>query len=271
MCEALGISCGLSFKAQQMQAKVQKTLRTRQLLLVIDCAQWLFPVSDYRYKLPDRINWVLNDLAQYGVPIVMIADSKIFDTIGFVEARTGWNRNQLLSELDGIVELPAGLEVEDVRTVAAALLYDGDGAAQCKLADYMIKAPAYLNSGEPAAQRARRIAASHKHNRVTLADVTEAVESWLRPSLKDMDAALKRADAARDACQSRSRNWRPDTAAQIAAKKGKKRNPIITSSDLRAAPIPQPGSKRAGAAFGRRQSGRAAAVADFAVADLAAV
>jgi hypothetical protein len=52
------------------------------------------------------------------------------------------------------------------------------------------------------------------------------------PAFKDMASALKRADTAAARSKSKVRNWRPDTDAQVAAKAGKRRNQIVTSSDL---------------------------------------
>ena len=232
LAESVGSAAGQSFKCMQIRDRVIETLRAGDLVLVLDNSQWLFPVSDYRYALPNRVNWVL-ELVELGVPVVMIADSKIFDTLGFVEARTGWNRNKFVNQLSRVRELPSALPKEDVQTVAAAILPDGERAAQRKLADYMIVAQGYLHSGTPAAQRARRIAARNKHDRVTLADINEALESWMVPAVQSMEAALKRADAAADKCKGKVRNWRPDTEAQIAAK-GKRRNQIVTSSDMEA-------------------------------------
>ena len=62
----------------------------------MDAAQNLFPVSDYRYALPNRLNQIL-ELAEQGVSIVLLADSKLFDTLGFVEARTGWSRSKFVN------------------------------------------------------------------------------------------------------------------------------------------------------------------------------
>lgn len=229
IADSVGSASGQSFKCQQIRDRVIQTLSGGDLVLVLDNCQFLFPVSDYRYALPNRVNWVL-ELAESGVPVVMIAASKLFDTLGFVEARTGWSRNKFVNQLN-LVELPASLAKEDVQTVAAAVLPDGDKAAQRKLADYMIVAQGYLHSGTPTAQRARRIATSHNRDRVTLADMDKALESWGKPAFKSMDAALKRADAAAARCKGKVRNWRPDTEAQTAAK-GKRRNQIVTSSDL---------------------------------------
>jgi len=238
IADALGVASGLSFKAIQIRERILPVLRTGDIVLVLDSAQWLFPVSDYRYALPNRINWVLNELSEQRVPVVMFSDSKMFDTLGLVEARTGWNRSKFVNQLSRVVELPAALAKDDVQAVAAALLDDGDRAAQRKLADYMIVAQGYLHSGKPTAQRARRIAVAHKRDRVTLADMEEAIEGWMKPAFADMDAALKRADVAAAGSKSKVRNWRPDTAAQTAAKVGRRRNAIVTSSDLNRAAKP---------------------------------
>ena len=238
IAESLGSASGQSFKCQQIRDRVIQTLSGGDLVLVLDNCQHLFPVSDYRYALPNRVNWVL-ELAEAGVPVVMLADSKLFDTLGFVEARTGWSRNKFVSEIN-IVELPAALAKEDVQAVAAAVLPDGEKAAQRKLADYMIVAQGYLHSGKSTAQRARRIVASQGRNRVTLADMEMALENWGRPAFKAKDDALKRADAAAARCKAKARNWRPDTEAQTTAKGKKRRNQIVTSSDLKQQPQSSP-------------------------------
>ena len=145
-----------------------------------------------------------------------------------------------------MVELPATLAKEDVQAVAAALLPEADRAAQRKLADYMIVAPGYLHSGLPAAKRARRIATHNHRDHVTLADMEEALETSFKPSFMALESGLKRADATAAKCKSKVRNWRPETPAQIAAKSGKRRNQIVTSSDLkRPALHPQAGDSQA--------------------------
>lgn len=276
IAESLGSAAGQSFKCQQIRDRVIQTLSGGDLVLVLDNCQSLFPVSDYRYALPNRVNWVL-ELAASGVPVVMLADSKLFDTLGFVEARTGWSRNQFVNQLN-LVELPSSLSKEDVQTVAAAVLPDGDKAAQRKLADYMIVAQGYLHSGNATAQRARRIAASQNRDHVTLSDMEKALDSWGKPAFKSMDAALKRADAAAARCKAKVRNWRPDTEAQTAAK-GKRRNQIVTSCDVEQTPQGRPakalqdsGSKAADEQFHHRgasprvgtQPGRGVIPADLA-------
>ena len=100
----------------------------------------------------------------------------------------------------------------------------------------MLVAQGYLHSGRPNEKRARRIAAEQKRDRVSLVDMTEAIVSWMVPAFKDMSSALKRADAAASKSKSKVRNWRPDTDAQTAAKAGKRRNQIVTSTDLDQSP-----------------------------------
>jgi hypothetical protein len=251
---AVGSADGLSYKCDQLRDRAVQTLLSGDLVLVLDNCQWLFPVSDYRYALPNRINWML-ELSERGVPVVMIGDTKLFDTLGFVEARTGWNRNKFVNQLSNVVELPAGLPVEEVRGVAAVLLPDGDRTAQRTLADCMIAAPGYLHSGIPAAQRARRFAAADHRVRVTQADMDAALETSMKPSFKALESGLKRADAAAGKSKTKVRNWRPDTEAQTAAKSGKRRNQIVTSSDMQRAGLPDSGADSSGQADDFRPSG----------------
>jgi hypothetical protein len=233
---AVGTADGMSYKCEQIRTRVKETLLSAGLVLVLDNAQNLFPVSDYRYALPGRLNQII-ELAEQGVSFVLIANSKLFDTLGFVEARTGWSRSQFVNQLTRVVELPAGLDRDDVEAVAAQLLPDGDRAAQRKLADSMIVAPGYLHAGKRTAAAARRIAAAKHRDRVTLADLSEAVETDVVPSCKALASGLQRADAVKSKSKSKARNWRAETDAQLAAKKARRhRNQILTSTDLKQSP-----------------------------------
>jgi hypothetical protein len=232
----LGMAAGLSWKVGQMRERIQRVLQTRQILLVLDSAQFLFPVTDYRYALPERVNWLLTACSECGVPVALVADSKLFDTLGFVEIRTGWDRRQLVNQLHCVTELAGPLGREDVQVVAGAILHDGDRHAQRKLADYMTVAPSYLHAGNPAAARARRIAVEHGRDRVTLRDMEAALKVSMVPSLKALDAGMKRADAAKDRCRGKkgTRSW---TAPGQPAKPAARRSQIRSSSDF--APPPE--------------------------------
>jgi AAA domain len=234
LCEALGMASGLSFKAVQMREKIKRVLLTRQLLLVVDGANWLMPVSDYRYALPERMNWILTALSEQGVPVAMIAHANLFETIGQVEARTGWNRSQFVNQLSqgNVIQIPDVLSADDLLNVAKAMLPKADRAAQRKLADFMTIAPGYLHAGHPAARRAEEIASRAGRDRAILADMDAALETDMKPALRALSLGLKRADDAKASSRSKVRNWRPDTEAQLAAKSVKRRNRIVTSSDL---------------------------------------
>lgn len=230
---SIGTAHGQSFKANQIAPRIIEMLSGSGQALVLDTAQWLFPVSDYRYALPVRLNWILQELSKKRVPVVLIGKTKLFETLGLVEKRTDWDRSDFVSQVE-VVELPSKLNEKDVLAVAAALLPDGETAAQRKLADLMLVSPGYLHAGPPAAQRARRIAAGHNHPSVTEADMVEALDTQMNPALKFMNAGLEIADAAAAKCKSQVRNWRADTAAQTEAKaaRAKGRNRIVTSNDL---------------------------------------
>jgi hypothetical protein len=248
---ALGTASGQSFKCTQIRARAIQALKGSGLVLVLDNAHHLFPVSDYRYALPNRVNQVL-DLAECGVPVVMIADTSLFSTLGFVEKRTGWSRAKFVNQINRLVELPAHLSQEDVFAVASVLLPQADRAAQRKLAGFMISAHGYLHAGRGTAERAQKLAERNGRERVSLADMEAAIE-WAKPSLAQMESALSMADAAARQCQGQVRNYRPDTEAQLAAKQAPKRNQIRTSSDFQpvgsraAAALPAPGRTSAGA------------------------
>jgi hypothetical protein len=239
IAKTLGCAAGLSYKTVQMRERILQVLLTGDLALVLDCGEYLFPVSDYRYALPNRINWLLSDLSAQGVPIVILAHSKIFDTLGFVEKRTGWNRNVFVNQVE-IVELPSALEVADVRQVAAVLLPDGDRAAQRELSTHMINSPGYLHSGKPTADRARKLAAQHGHDRVTVADMKAVMDTRGVSARKAQSAALKRADEAVDRCKATTRSFHVKSDVVSNGKSTKRHNAIITSGQLARDPASPP-------------------------------
>ena len=105
--------------------------------------------------MPNRINWVLSVLSEAGVPVVLIGRTKLFDTLGRVEARTGWDRSRFVNQMTrGAVELPAGLEQKDVQAVGAAFLQEGESATRTpnseKIGDRVWRARRDSNAGPSA-------------------------------------------------------------------------------------------------------------------------
>ncbi|HHY84880.1 MAG TPA: ATP-binding protein [Verrucomicrobia bacterium] len=264
IADSLGGAAGFSQKAMQLRDRCEEVLKGGDLVLVLDHAEYLFPVVDYRYALPKPVSWTM-ELAKHGVPIVMVAHTKLFETLGFVEARTGWNRD-VLTSLVRIVELPKGLDPRDVGAVAKAILPTGSAPAQRTLADYMISAPGYLHSGKPAAKRAIDIASRNGRQRVEQSDIDQALNVTLRPALAAYRSAIERANNAKSKSKAKVRNWRPETDEQVAAKVRRKRNQIVTSSDLirstpSAAPLREGGSGPAESGFRRLENDRPGAEA----------
>src|ERR1035437_4528179 len=125
IAKALGVSCGRSWKAVQLRQRIEDTLQTGDLILVMDEAHYLWPVSDCRHALPGRINWVMTALINQGVPVALVTTPQFIVTQKAVEKRTHWTSEQFIGRIGHYLPLPKSLGEEDLGKVAKGLLQIG--------------------------------------------------------------------------------------------------------------------------------------------------
>lgn len=189
IAKALGVSCGRSWKAVQLRQRIEDTLQTGDLILVMDEAHYLWPVSDCRHALPGRINWVMTALVNQGVPVALVTTPQFIATQKAVEKRTHWTSEQFIGRIGHYLPLPKSLGEDDLSKVTKALLPAGDAKSIEILVRYAQSSAKYLAGIETAVRRARYLAKKENRERAERADIKRAIQEAVIPS----DSALANA------------------------------------------------------------------------------
>jgi hypothetical protein len=195
--ECLGISINLKSKAQELRGRIEETLQSSKLMLVLDEAHYLWPQSNYRHTTPGRVNWLMTALVNNGVPVALVTTPQFFRSQKEIEERTHWTSEQFTGRIGFYAKLPESLSPADLRLVAKAMLPEGDTRCIESLADYAQGSKKYLGAIESAVPRARYIASRAGRDKVVFADVKQAIMESVIPSDSALAAALAPAEKRR--------------------------------------------------------------------------
>lgn len=190
IAESLGVSCSLSMKALQMRERIEYVLQTSRLMLVLDESTYLWPQNNRREALPNRINWLMTALVNYGVPVTLIATPQFTKAQKTVERKTGWASEQFIGRIQHYEPLPESVDEQDLTAVARALLPEGDAKSIELLVCYAQSSQRYLAGIESAIKRARYLAQKDSRDRAAFRDIAQAIQSVI-PSDIALAEALK--------------------------------------------------------------------------------
>lgn len=211
--EGLGTSSGSCVKATQMREKIEDTLQGGHIMVVFDEAHYLLPQRNLRYAIPNRLNWVMTALVNRGIPVAMVTTPQFGKSQKAIEKKTGWASEQFIGRIGHWERLPDRLSESDLEAVARHLLPTGDSKCISALVAYSQGSSKYLAGIESAARRAKYLASRSRRDRVTFADVKDAIQGSVIPS----DTALAKAFGAAD----RERHPRfGSVASQVKEEKG---------------------------------------------------
>ncbi|MFO1487837.1 MAG: ATP-binding protein [Verrucomicrobiota bacterium] len=189
IAKALGLSCGPGWKAVQLRERVEETLQSGNLLLILDEAHYLWPVSNSRFAFPSRVTWIMTALVNHGVPVALISTPQFIKTQKVLEQRTHWTAEQFTGRIGHYEKLPDSLSENDLAKVARSLLPEGDAKAIKLLTLYAQGSSKYLAGIEAIVCRARYLALKEKRGQVSFTDLKVATEESVIPS----DSALSQA------------------------------------------------------------------------------
>jgi len=127
-------------------------LLTRDILLVMDEAQRLWPQRNAWWGFPGRIVWVMA-MANAGVPIAMISTPQFIETQKAVE-KAGRNSAQLTGRISHFEALPMDLSAEDLMAVAKSVLPEAGAQVLRALAVYARSSARYLAAIDSISKRA---------------------------------------------------------------------------------------------------------------------
>ncbi len=97
MAESLGIGTSHAYKALELRGRIETVLHTGDLLLVLDEGHYLWPQRNMRKAVPHRINWMLTQLVNMGVPVAVVTHPAIHEEPGGTCAGRGDGRLSSLS------------------------------------------------------------------------------------------------------------------------------------------------------------------------------
>jgi hypothetical protein len=179
---ALGVSASLQLKASEIRNRIEDVLQSGDLMLVLDESQYCWPQSWQRYAMPMRVNWVLQALVNFNVPVVLVTTPIFYSAQKRVEDLTGWTSSQLIGRIGHVERLPDRLGRADLVKVAKALLPACDGATWGALAAYAALSKKHLASIEAIAKRATWLASQDGKQSASAADVRRAMRESIIPS-----------------------------------------------------------------------------------------
>jgi hypothetical protein len=189
LARGLGLGNFLKYKSCEIRDRVESVLLTKDLLLVLDEAQRLWPQRNLRYGFPHRIVWLMT-MANAGVPIAMLATPQFVESQRAVE-KNGWNSKQLTGRIKHYKPLPGELSNADLIGVARAVLPESDEESLTVLAIYARNSARYLAAIDSISTRARYLAMKDGRIAVTKGDVQKAMRESVIPADTQLREALE--------------------------------------------------------------------------------
>jgi hypothetical protein len=170
---ALGIGKFLDYSKGRIQARVESVLKTGDIALVMLDAQALWPQKNVRLAFPSRLLWVFKQ-SEIGVPICLVAGPQFFMAKSSVE-KTAWHSPEFQKFIPNLVELPAAMELDDLKAVAGVLLPEADSTLLEEVAAFALVSGMNLAAIENVAKRSDFIAGRAGNPKRSTADIVAAM------------------------------------------------------------------------------------------------
>jgi hypothetical protein len=197
VAKALGAAASYGLKGNELRERVNDILRPGHLTLVIDEAHFLWPSRNLREASPRRIEWVRSSLANYAVPVAMIATHQFTKAQQQIEKNTNWSSEQLIGRIAFCAKLPDHLEETDIAAVARFHLPNAEDRTIEFLVNYVIASKKHLASIEHGVKAARHEARKAGRDEVTHKDLLTAFTNTVVPSDQNLSQAFAGAKAVR--------------------------------------------------------------------------
>lgn len=195
IAKALGVACGPTRKAVEMQDRIEDVLERSKLLLLIDEAHHAFIQSERSAKGPELIDWVVT-LQNQSVPIALVTTPHFFSHIQRSNLRVGWNWHQLKRRIRPYIELQP-TPADDVELVARKLVpYASTQMLKFMLA-YVKMAKRDLSGLTDLVEEARLRCQADKRQKITFEDLDRAASESLMPADATFLNLEKRIESAR--------------------------------------------------------------------------
>jgi hypothetical protein len=193
LARTLGLACGPTRKAAEMQGICEDFLIKSKLMLIIDEAHWFFDQAPQVRSTPELVDWI-GTLSNHGVRVCLITTPRFFVCMERARQEVGWNHLQFRRRVKVYREL-SDTSVADLQLVARSLMPGAQASAIRLAASYPKDGGQDLSSLGDVCGGARRVAESRGHQAVQYEDVETAIDEILAPSDKSFKKALDGAAA----------------------------------------------------------------------------
>lgn len=197
IARAIGITVESDPKTKKLRPRIETALQGGDIMLVLDCAEYIFPSHNYRLARPSRVSWIMTELTNKGVAVAMLATPQFLETQADYAKKTGWAIEQWLGRIERFVPLPETLSMQDLERVAASYLPDGNRRSIEALADYANLSKKYLAAIEHSVKQARYMARQDGREQATWPDIQRALKESVMPGDSALVAAVEAATARR--------------------------------------------------------------------------
>lgn len=180
---ALGIASTYSRKANEMQQRINDTLRRSGLLLVIDEAHWLFDPRPRMSSRPALVDWINTDLYNHGVRVALICTPQFMQSANQAVRQVGWNIRQFIRRTEYAL-LPEKNTKADLEAAARHLAPKLSAEGIKLMVGYALLSKRDMSGLGDVIEEARLGARADDRDAITFADVERAINGTLIPSDK---------------------------------------------------------------------------------------
>lgn len=207
VARALGTASGSAMKTTQIKRQIEDAIQDSRLMIVLDEAHYLFPqYKDVRMS-PRRINWVLTELVNKGIPVALIITPQ-FDIYQKSAAGSGWASEQLDGRISYRLNLPATLPETDLAAIVKFNLPEAEPQIVKALCTYAKLSGKFIAGIEAVAKRARFLAKKSGRTSPNNADFMTATEDVDPSVVKELSKDEEKETARTPPAKARKRTFR---------------------------------------------------------------
>ena len=185
IARCLGVSASTKIKAAEIRAKIEPTLRTRHMLLILDEAQNIWPKALRPKCTPERAEWLMTALVNAGVSIALIGPPDFSRLMLNVQRNVPiFGMEQFLGRVRLRKTLPDTLGRADLESIARLLLPSADVPTVLLLVGHALTCKSPAATLETTASRVKYFAGM-KSRSVTFEDAEKAIAENPATGAKD--------------------------------------------------------------------------------------
>ncbi|MDF7808723.1 ATP-binding protein [Pontiellaceae bacterium B12219] len=158
IARALGTASGSAMKTTQIKRQIEDAIQDSGIMLVFDEAHYLFPQYKDVRSSPRRINWLLTEVVNKGIPVAIITTPQFDMSQKAIVNGSGWADEQLTGRIAFRLDLPPVLPAEDLTDIAKHYFPEASKEVSGILSWYAHRSGKYLAGLEAVSKRARFLA-----------------------------------------------------------------------------------------------------------------